>query len=390
MDNEVKETIEKGVSELKSTIDDTATQVKDLAEEVKVLKEKPAESKGVNIIIPRMHKGYNLSRQMEKGRELYKDQSLADDAVKIMLDIIHGDVVGKEINLKAAANQTEGTDSKGGYLVIDEYENMINKTAREYSVMIPIVKNVSVSQTDTFKVPGQDANVSVAWDAEGTVTNTSATYKQTSIAIKRLSGYVSVSNELLADSAYDIVGDISEQFAYASGQEIDNQILNGTGTPCSGVLTAAAGSSVVLATGLDNFSSVTADDYSLAMTKLAGVDLDQAVFVQGKLAAHYVRTLKDSNNVPIFQAISTSSPNTIYGIDRFVANKITDTSAASTAFAVLGNFKQFYLVNRLGAMTMLVDPYSDSVSYNTRFVFSTRKGLGLGRSDAFVRIMTAS
>ena len=105
---------------------------------------------------------------------------------------------------------------------------------------------------------------------------------------------------------------------------------------------------------------------------------------------HYVRTLKDSNNAPIYQTVAGGSPDTIYGVPRVVANNITDTTAASTAFAVLGDMKMLYLINRLGMMDLFIDPYSDSVSNNTRFIWQTRKGLGIRRSTAFVRMLTAS
>jgi HK97 family phage major capsid protein len=291
---------------------------------------------------------------------------------------------------KAAASQVEGTDAAGGYLVLDAFDEMITKTARENSVMMALCQNRSLSSSDVFKWNKQLANVVLTWDSEGSVTGTSGTYSQGSAPIKRLSGYVSIANELLQDSAYDIVADIVEQFGYAMGQEIDNQILNGTGSPCSGVLTAAAGYSVVMATGLSNFSSVTAQDYSLMISKLASNDASQATFVLGKLAAHYVRTLKDENNTPIYQAVSGANLDTIYGIMRTIANKITDTTGASTAFAALGNFREFVIVNRLGGLELLVDPYSDSISYNTRFIWATRKGLALKRASAFVRLLTAS
>ena len=374
----IADSVKEGNAEVKGIVEGLSTKVKAL-EDAKI------EAKKVNIIIPEVYKGYKVSKQMEGLRHHYKDQNVADKVAKMILDVASGVSLSK-----AAADQNETTAADGGYLVLDAFDDMITKTAREQSVLMPLVNNKSVSRTDTFKFPSQLANVSLAWDAEGTVTNTSATYAETSIAIKRLSGYLSISNELLMDSAYDITGDISEQFSYAMGQEMDNQILNGTGSPCSGVLTAAAGYSVVLGTGLDNFSNVTADDYSLAISKLTTVDSANATYVLGKLAAHYVRTLKDSNNAPIYQEIAGSTPGTIYGIPQVTANNITDTSAASTAFAVLGDFKQFYLINRLGQMELMVDPYSDSVSYNTRFIWATRKGLGIRRSTGFVRMLTAA
>jgi HK97 family phage major capsid protein len=185
--------------------------------------------------------------------------------------------------------------------------------------------------------------------------------------------------------------DINEQFAYGMAQEIDNQVFNGTGSPCSGVLTAAAGYSVVLGTGLTNWSSVAAGDFSLAISKLSTDDVARATFALGQTGAHYLRSLKDTNNAPIYQSVAGPNLDTIYGRPFVVANKIADsTSTGGGAYAVLGDFKQFLLVNRTGSLDLLVDPYSDSVSYNTRFVYATRKALAIKRGTAFVRMLTAS
>lgn len=381
MELELKEAIVSSVKEGQAEI---VKQVEELSAKVKQLEDVPV-AKSVNIIVPEYYKGYKLNKQFEKYRK-GEGEAQGDAISKMMIDVI----TNKSSLQKSAGNQTEGTDAKGGYLTIDAYDSVITATAREMSVMMSLVNNVTVGTTDTFKFNKQLANVALAWDSEGSITNTSATYSQDSISIKKLSGWLSISNELLADSAYDIVGDITEQFAFAMAQEMDNQILNGTGSPCSGVLTAAAGYSVVLSTGLSNFSSVTATDYSLAISKLSTVDANNATFVLGKLAAHYVRTLKDSTGEPIYQAIAGPDLDTIYGTPRVIANKITDTTAPSTAFAVLGDFRQFLLVNRMGGLDLLVDPYGDATSDNTRFIWKTRKGLGIKRASAFVRMLTAS
>jgi HK97 family phage major capsid protein len=256
--------------------------------------------------------------------------------------------------------------------------------------MMPLIRNVNVSSTDTLNFAAVTKEVGLTWDNIGTRTIQSSTFERNSIAVKDLSGYVAVENNLLNDNAYDLSGEIAEQFAYAMGQEIDNQVLNGTGTPCSGVLTAKAGYSVTFGTaGSTNWSSVTGDTFSLAIAKLASGDASRGTFVIGKVGAHYVRTLKDSQGNPIYQALSAPDLNKLFGYNVVVANKINDSVGGTGGFyGVFGDFSQFYLVNRVSGLELLVDPYSDSISGNTRFVFSTRKGLGMRRADSFVRIGT--
>ena len=372
---------------LKEQTVELETQVKDLSTKVETLEAKavaPAVAKESNI-----YKGFNLKYQLEDTRELFSDEKSADIIAKSLIDMAISAKAGTPMSIeKAAATHVEGTTTAGGYLVLEEYDRILVKKARENSVMMPLLRQVNLSSTDEFRFNKVNAEVSLSWDAEGTVTEKSTTFTRGTIAVKRLSGRVVISNELLADSAYDLSSELTEQFAYAMAQEIDNQVLNGTGTPCSGVLTAAAGYSTII-TG-SAWSGVTGDDFSLAMTNLASGDLSNATFVLGKKGSHYVRTLKDSNSNPIYAAIASAELDQLYGIPTVVSNKIDDATGGSGGFyAVLGDFKQFYLLNRLGGLELLVDPYSDSSSYNTQFVFVTRKGLGIRRADSFVRLGTS-
>lgn len=390
MEQEVK-------NEIKSIFDETvkgyADKVEELETKVKTLESKPLSVP--TIITRETYKGRNVNDQLvvlrEKAIKAGKNPDMYNGLAKALIDMAEAGQQGIPLSFtKAAAEHVEGTTTAGGFLLLDEYDRELVKTARENSVMMALCNNKTIGSTDTFKFNKADADVTVSWDAEGNVTKKSATFAQGSIAIKRLSGYVAVSNELLADSAYDIAGEITEQFAYAMGQEVDNQILNGTGSPCSGILGATAGYSVTFGTaGSSNWSSVTADVFSEAIAKLATNDLANATFVLGKQGAHFVRTLKDLQNNPIFQAIAGPNLNTIYGNPMVVANKIDDSVGGTGGYyAVLGDFRKWYIINRLSQLELLVDPYSDSVNYNTRFIFAKRLGLGVQRNTAFVRIGT--
>jgi HK97 family phage major capsid protein len=387
MEQEVK-------NEIKSVFDETVSQyksqVEELSQKVKTLEEKkiaPAISFSGN-----SYKGYRLDKQLEGLKKSGFSEEKADFAAKAIIESIIAAKAGKMISLKSAAEHVEGTTTAGGFLVIDDYLNEIVTGARQLSVMAPLCRQLTTS-SDTFKINANNAEFAVAIDAEGAVTKSSSTLKEISIPIKRISTYGAVSNELLADANWDVASWITEQITYKVGQTIDTQILNGTGTGAgqlnSGVLTAASTTSVVLSG--TNLSSITADNMSLAMTKLAQLDSANGTFVFGLTGGHYIRTLKDTTNAPIFQAISSAMMNTVYGRPLVLCASISDaTSSASTAYGVFGNFNQLYLVNRTSGLDLLVDPYSDSVSYNTRFIFSQRLGFGVGRGASFCRIVTKS
>lgn len=386
MEQEVK-------NEIKSAFDEATAEskAKVLELETKVAKlEAMPIVKTVSYCGGATYKGYRLEKQMEKFKDSMGEEK-SEYVAKALINMIEASKAGKKIDFKSAASQIEGTPANGGYFVEEDYSDFIETLGRNASVMAPLMRQIS-TVSDTFNVNKNLTECVISVDAEGAVTSASSTTEQIVIPVKRLSGRVSVSNELLADSRFDIASWLTEQFVYAYGQKIDSQILNGTGTGagqmCSGVLTAKAGYSVILASS--GLSSITADKISEAIAKLATMDADKATFVCGRMGAHYIRTLKDTTNAPIYQAIAGPNLNTVYGVPTVIAGAISDSSpVAGTAYAVLGNFNQAYMVNRLGNLELFVDPYSDSASYNTAFNFFTRKGLGFN-PNAFVRIVTYS
>jgi HK97 family phage major capsid protein len=196
------------------------------------------------------------------------------------------------------------------------------------------------------------------------------------------------SNELIADADFDISSLLGEQFAYTQAMELDNQMFNGTGDPVSGVLTAKAGYSVVL--GGASMSAITASDLSLAISKIEEGRLAGARFFFGRLASHYIRSLKDSQNRPIYAEIGGMTPRTVYEFPTNVSEKITNTDGASTALGVFGNFNYFLLGRRAGAMVIDVDPYTRFAEWDTRFRMVSRWAMNYGDVNAFVRIISGA
>lgn len=402
---DVKSAIEEGVKPLKDAIDTKIKAIEDRLTKIEML---PLDRLGFNINgISTVYKGYKLNEQGLALRELamktpnrfkvLADEGKANEFCKFFIaafKALKGDWYAK-IDLKEMyqkAQMQEGTGSEGGYLVPQEYEWDIIQLARAKAFALDFCSVINMTR-DILNLPSEATMVSVAWTAEGgTITQTEPTFGQVQLNARRLDGYGKVTNELLQDSAIDIVSLLVEQFAYAIGQELDNQVLNGTGTPVSGVLSAAAGNSIVMAAGNTNFSSVTGTNLSNMIYVLNTGDLANARFILGRIGMHYIRTLKDSQGNFIFAQIGGVPPvgGTIWGFPYFVSEKITNTSGANTAFVAFGDFKKFYIGRRLGTMALDLDPYSLFTSYATQFRLVTRWGMAIGRASAFCRLLTAA
>lgn len=398
---EIKTSVEKALEPVSETL-------KKVSERVEAIEKLPASRLGFNVnSIPTHYKGYDLRKQLARGRNLaaqnprlfpiFGNDEKAEEYSKWLISFIkartRNDLEAmadlKEFYTKTNQLQ-EGTAGEGGYLVPDEFTWDIVGLARNRSFALDSCSVINM-KTDQMYLPSEATLAAVAWTAEeGGTTAGEPTFGQVSLAAKRLDGYARVTNELLNDSAMDIVGMLTEQFGYAVALELDNQVLNGTGDPVSGVLTSAVGSDIKLASGLTNFSSISADYLSSAIYSLESGYVNGSKFIINRIGLHYIRTLKDSQNRPIFADIAGRVPGTIYEYPYFMSEKITNTSAAETCMAAFGNFKYFYIGRRLGVGALDVDPYGGFTTYTTRFRLVTRWALAIGNSKAFARILTAT
>ena len=415
---ELKGAVKAEVAQRDEKIEEQGVEIKSLKDRLEALESLPA-GKGAAVHTRETHyKGYDLANAgaskglrhrivSNKGGEFSAlcNEEKFEDFSKFLIDyhlaVGCGDDealaeikrIDKEQAAILKATNVEGTDSRGGYLVPLEYQwDMI--MANRYGTFA--LDECDVVNMGSWKQnwPKEDALVSVAWEGEeDDIAESNPTFGQVQLVAKKLAGLtLGISNELLMDSALDIPALLMNQFSFAINAELDNQVLNGTGSPVSGVLTAKAGSSVVMASGNTNFSAITADNLSEMISQIDEDSLDGAKFVFNKLIMHYIRTLKDSQNRYIYAIPGGGVPGTVWEVPYIQSAKAPSTSATSTAFVSLGNFSKFKIGRRLGIMTLDADPYSLFKKDQSRYRMVTRWGMpsDLSRSTAFSRLITAA
>lgn len=400
--------VAKEVKDVSTKVSTIEKDTNDLKARLEKIERTPLVKESINVnTISDTFKGYKLSKQLGRFRdmaakdahtfEVFGNEEKANEYAKFMIAFIkarvHNDADAKAYlsEFYQKANLAEGATATGGALVPDQYVWEMCMLARNATFALRECSILPMS-TDQMYVPAELTLASVAWTTPetGQMTAGEPTFAQVSLAAKRLDGIATITNELLNDSAVDIVSILSEQFGYAVAYELDNQVLSGTGTPVSGLTTAACGYSVVMASGSTNFSAVTANHFSEAIYTLTSGDLANARFIINRIGLHYARVLKDSNGQYIFAQPGAGVPGTIWEYPYFMSEKITNTTAVSTALAVFGNFKKYYIGRRLAAGSLDVDPYGKFDYYQTRFRIVSRWALAVGRSTAFVRVMTAA
>jgi len=387
--------IQKILADMTGKVDEYQKEIKELRTELEKVKAAPIQT----VKLPRVkaHEkflGYDLSKQglALKG----EDEEEKDKIAKWLISRVRLADRNKdwtpEIQKAYGDNALqEGTATEGGYLVPDEFTDQVLAFARLNGFALNECTIWPMS-SDVRRIPAENALVSVAWTAEeADLTESEPTFAEVVLTNKKLGGIGLMSNELMQDATVDIVSILTSQFGEAIGQELDNQVLNGTGSPCSGVLTAACGYSVVMASGATNFSAITGDYLSQMISRLAENKRVGARFILNKLILHYIRIDKASTaGTYQWGSLAAGDPSTIWGYPYTESEKAPSSSGVSTAFVSLGNFKNFAIGRRLQNMTLDLDPYSYFKSYRTQYRIVCRFGLQIGLANGFVRLLTAA
>jgi len=287
------------------------------------------------------------------------------------------------------------TSNTGGYLIPAAVQPELALLARNYSYALRYATIWPMSE-NIRSVPTEFAKCEVAWiEEEGEITAQNPTFGQAllqtrdtvTLTAKKIAALVTLSNELLRDNSVDIVSVLTEAFLDAMGQELDNQMLNGDGAMVSGILTAAAGHSIVLSG--TSFSTVTSTDISSVISKIEQGYLKDSRFVVGRMPAHYLRNIKDEQSRPIFIDGRAGEPGIgdCYGFNSEVSEKISSTDGTGQAFGAFGNLKKFFLGRRNGDIPVGADPITLFNKNQTRFRFVSRWGFAYADRNAFCRII---
>jgi len=280
-------------------------------------------------------------------------------------------------------------DTGNVFPVPDVVESEILAFAREKSVVLQYCRVWDMtSEKQSF--PSETGSVTVDWG--NTTSESEPTVSEVELSAEELSAYSVVKNATLADARTDIVSWLTEAMAEAAGLELDNEAFNGDGSNvCSGILSAACGYSVVMSSGSTSFSAITADVLSQMIAKLDGLKKQGARFWMHGQILHYIRTLKDNDDRPIFiETVGSPMSGTIWGYPYSEVIKMPSTSGANTAFVAFGNLRYFSIGRRLDTTTLQVDPYGLWTTNRTRFKLYQRWGMKIGLANGFVRLLTAA
>jgi HK97 family phage major capsid protein len=202
-----------------------------------------------------------------------------------------------------------------------------------------------------------------------------------------------VSDELLEDSMVPLAAYFRDIFGEAFGYQFDKEVLQGSGSPHTGILTAA-GKSLGLGAGQTSFQDINLDDMYDAVAKLSTVNARTG----GKWMIHctvfdILRKLKDANGNYIYQQPNGTQPGSLCGYPYIISDGMVSVSddAKSKAFIAFGNPKGYLWGNRTQIEFKVFDQTTHAVEYDeVLFRGRVRWAFGMGLANTFVAISTAA
>lgn len=247
---------------------------------------------------------------------------------------------------------SEGTAADGGYLVPEEFADMIVEDIRDMNIMRQLAAPVITTHSDTFHLPSLTSRPKANWRAEKAVKSTStASFTENVLTPYSLASIVPMSNELVADASLgvgaSIVNYIANLIATALNEKEEAAFWVGSGT---GQPTGIDGGAYTLRTFAAGLTDTTrADALIQAYQNTPQGYRNRAVWVMNMGTLGEVGRLKDSQNRYLLTDLAGSPTQTIKGRPVYESNYL----AGGTA--IFADLSFYQIVDREGISVRVSD-----------------------------------
>lgn len=305
----------------------------------------------------------------------YGREHLTPDEAKHLLEMKSGSLV----TVNGAA---------GGYLAPEQF---MAELLRNIVLFSPVRSIARVAQANAgdIKLPRRTGTLTASWVAEtGTRPKTAPSYGQISYVPNESACYVDVSNALLEDSAFDIGGELSFDFAEEFGRLEGAAFVNGDGVgkPFGFMSDDNVGE---VASG--HASQVTGDGLIDLYHALPTFYAANGTWVMNRATLGAVRKLKGTDNhyLLAIAGIDNAPATTLLGRPVVELPDMPNVGAGNHPIA-FGDFRQGYRIFDRVQLSVLRDPYSVQTEGLVRFHARRRVAGGVAKAEAIKKLKIAS
>ena len=328
------------------------------------------------------HLGYFLQlekRLRDQGYTLEKDEQWG--AFGEYLRAIHPTLNRGQIDSRLKASNEEA-GSAGGFLVPDAFVANLLMVALEQAIIRPRAFIVPMAG-EHVKIPAvQDTThatnvfggVQAYWTAEsGSLTESNPVFRQLGLTAKKLTGYTTVTNELLADSAIGLEAIITRMFGEALAYFEDDAFIdgNGAGMPL-GLLNSPCLISVAKETG-QAATTIVVENLDKMYSRMLPSSLSRAVWLahpdtQPQLFA-LARSVGTGGSAVMVTNIANAPATSIYGRPVILTEKCKTLGALGDIYFV---DLSYYVIGDRQGMTMAASPHVRFTNDESVFRFVER------------------
>ena len=241
----------------------------------------------------------------------------------------------------------EGIDEAGGYLVPDEYDRRLIDVLDEENVLRGLATTIRTSGERKINIAA--TKPAALWVEEGgALTFGDATFDQKLLDAHKLHVAIKITEELLADNAFQLEDYIIAQFGKAIANAEEDAFLNGDGEGKPTGIFADAQVGVTIGT-----VEIEADDVIDLIYKLKRPYRKKASFITNDSTLAVLRKLKDENGNYLWQpSLQNGEPDRILGY-AIRTSQFAPKLAAGKAALAFGDFS-YYNIGDRGQRTLQV------------------------------------
>jgi HK97 family phage major capsid protein len=240
-----------------------------------------------------------------------------------------------------------GTDTEGGFLVPDEFENTLIQALEEENIFRQLGNIITTSFGDK-KIPVVASKGNASWvEEEGSIPESDDVFGQVSIGAYKLATMIKISEELLNDSAFNLESYVAKEFARRIGTKEEEAFCTGDGKgKPTGIFNSAGGGEIGVTAA--SATAITIDEVIDLYYSLKSPYRKNAVFLTNDATVKAIRKLKDGNGQYIWQpSITAGTPDTI--LNRPVrTSAYVPTLAAGAKTIAFGDFTYYWVADRQG------------------------------------------
>jgi len=239
-----------------------------------------------------------------------------------------------------------GTDAAGGYLVPTDLDTAIMRALPDVTVVRKYAKVLNLAHDR--EIPISNNRGQVYWkDEAAAFVETTPGYAKKALTAYKLTYLVKLSEELIADSGYDLFGELATNYADLAGEEQDNKFCQGTGVGEIGGLIAGASLGKTAASTL----AITADELIDFFYSLKKQYRRKAIWLGETETAKAIRKLKNAQGNYIWQpALTAGQPDVLLGRP-YEETVGMPTMAAESSPLIFGDLN-YYTIAQRGARSI--------------------------------------